>query len=44
MSDMGQSRRSGGALITSGLPREADISRYRRHVSKVLPGDIAGRS
>jgi hypothetical protein len=35
MSELGQSRRSDRGLITSGLPQEADIFRYRRHVSNV---------
>jgi hypothetical protein len=35
MPEMGHSRRSDGALITSGLPRLADIFRVRRHVSRV---------
>jgi hypothetical protein len=33
------SRRSGRALITSGLPRCADLFRYRRHVRKVPTTD-----
>jgi hypothetical protein len=34
-SALGNSRRSDRGLITSGLPQEADIFRYRRHVSNV---------
>jgi hypothetical protein len=35
MSQMGQKRRFDRRLVTSGLPRLADIFRVRRHVSKV---------
>ena len=39
MSELGQSRHFDGAPITSGLPREADIFRVRRYVSKVPTTD-----
>src|SRR6266404_149101 len=35
MSELGQSRRSGGRLATSDPPRYTDILSVRRHVSKV---------
>jgi hypothetical protein len=35
MSQMGHSRRFGRGLVTSGLPRSADIDQVSRHVSKV---------
>ena len=35
MSQLGQSRHSDGAPLTSGLPRQTDILTVRRHVSKV---------
>jgi hypothetical protein len=40
MSQLGQSRRFHRAPITSGLPREADIFRVRRYVSKVPTTEV----
>src|SRR5260221_8106498 len=40
MSQLGQSRHFDRALLTSGLPRLADILRVIRHVSKVPKGGI----
>src|SRR4030081_592848 len=37
---LGQSRRSERGLITSGLPRQADIFRCRRHVSNVPDSEV----
>jgi hypothetical protein len=40
MSGLGQTRRFDRAPITSGLPRQADIFRDRRHVSRVPTPDL----
>src|SRR5882672_2862449 len=39
----GHSRHSNCALVTSGLPLKADVSRAHRHVSKVPTTDIGAR-
>ena len=41
MSELGQSRRFGTPLLTSGLPLLADIRGVRRHVRKVPIADAA---
>ena len=37
---LGQSRHSGGAPVSSGLPRKADVLSVRRHVSNVPKTEI----
>jgi len=41
MSEMGQSHRSDGVPLTSGLPRYSDIFGVGRHFAKVPEPDVA---
>jgi hypothetical protein len=43
MPELGHSRHSDHAPITSGLPRKADIFSIRRHVSKVPSTDYPAK-